>query len=146
MDDVKKIEATINSFYETISGEAGASRDWDRMRRLFAAGAGLISNPGDWPGDTEISVMGVETYIGKLATFLQEHDFYECGSNYMVENYGAIASVLSTYEARHSVGEMRPFKRGVNFIHLVKNRGEWQISSMVWMDESEDMPLPDQYQ
>ena len=41
-EDVKSMDAIMAAVYDVISGPAGQKRDWDRMRSLFAPGAGLL--------------------------------------------------------------------------------------------------------
>ena len=38
-EDWESPESIVHALYETISGDAGAKRDWDRYRDLFLEGA-----------------------------------------------------------------------------------------------------------
>ena len=40
--DVESVEAIVTAVYESISGDAGVPRDWDRFRSLFLPGARLM--------------------------------------------------------------------------------------------------------
>ena len=101
MDDTSSIESVIHAFYAVISGFAGEKRDWGRMRSLFLPGASLVPSSAV-SGASPPSAIDIEAYVQRLAGFLSQRDFFETGFVHRVEVYGNIASVISTYEARHT--------------------------------------------
>ncbi|UCG62310.1 MAG: hypothetical protein JSV52_03230 [Candidatus Zixiibacteriota bacterium] len=145
MNHLAAIKSRIDSFYEIISGTTGQVRDWDKMRSLFIPGAYVVICLSSKSKGATATVMGIDTYIENLARFLRDNDFHEIGIIHRTEIFGNIASVISTYEARHSPDEKDPMKRGVNFIHLCQDSGAWLITSMIWRDEDEECPLPEKY-
>jgi len=46
--DVASIDAILAALYDVISGPAGQTRNWDRMRSLFVPGARLNHPGGPW--------------------------------------------------------------------------------------------------
>ena len=144
MNDTSSIESVIHAFYEVISGLAGENRDWDRFRSLFSPGASLVPSSVVCSASLP-SATSIESYVQRLVDFLSQHDFYETGFIHRIEVYGNIASVISTYEARHTINESEPFKRGVNFIQMLNNGNRWWITSMVWRDEDRNNSIPEKY-
>jgi hypothetical protein len=144
MNDTSSIESVIHVFYEVISGLASEQRNWDRMRSLFAPGACLLPSSVAC-GTSPPSAIDIETYVQRLSGFLSQHDFFEIGFINHIEVYGNIASVISTYEARHSPTESKPFRQGVNFIQMLSDGNRWWLTSMMWRDESKDNSIPEKY-
>src|ERR1700730_5390954 len=78
--DVSSIDAIIKASYDTISGPAGAKRDWDRERSLFAPGARLIPTatvPGRNDVDLAPLILDVEAYIQRVEPLFADKGFYE---------------------------------------------------------------------
>lgn len=144
MNDTSSIESVIHTFYEVISGFANEKRNWDRMRSLLAPGASLIPSSVVC-GTSSLSAIDIETYIQRLTGFLSQHDFFETGFTHRIEVYGNIASVISTYEARHTPNESEPFRRGVNYIQMLSHGNRWWITSMIWRDEDKDNLITERY-
>jgi hypothetical protein len=144
MNDTSSIESVIHAFYEVISGFASEKRNWEKMRSLFVPGASLV--PSSVVCGTSLpSAIDIEAYIQRLAGFLSQYDFFETGLIHHIEVYGNIASVISTYEARHTPNEPEPFRRGVNFILLLSDGNRWWLTSMIWKDETKDNSIPEKY-
>jgi len=61
-----------------------------------------------------------------------------------VEQYGDIAHVFSTYEARQSEGGP-VILRGINSFQLVRHAGRWWMVSIMWQAETPQNPLPPEY-
>ncbi len=137
------IEQPIQAFYEVISGYAGQPRDLARLRSLFISGAKIIPS-SVVNGAAPQSAVEIDAYIERLAGFLGQHDFFETGIIQHVEVYDHIASVISTYEARHTPEDPLPFKRGVNYIHLLNDGTRWRLAGMIWCDEKKGIPIPEQ--
>jgi hypothetical protein len=89
--------------------------------------------------------MDVETYIASTASFFKEQGFHEWEIAKRVDQFGNIAHVFSTYEARHDPVDAEPFKRGINSIQLFFDGQRWWIMNMLWDNEREGNPLPEEY-
>ena len=143
--DVGSIDAILTAVYDVISGPAGKKRDWDRMRSLFIPGARLIPT-GPRPGNSYGSrVLTVEDYVARGTTLFDKEGFYEKEIARRTESFGQIAHVFSTYEARHSQDDAKPFIRGINSIQLMNDGKRWWIVTIFWQAEDMQNPLPEKY-
>ncbi len=137
--DVASVDAIMRAVYEVISGPAGAKRDWNRMRSLFTSNARLMPlAPNGLRSGT------VEDYINSSGPMLERDGFFEQEIARTVEQYGDIAHVFSTYQARRSANGP-VFMRGINSFQLVRHGGRWWVVSIMWQQEAPGRPIPPQY-
>ena len=61
-----------------------------------------------------------------------------------VEQYGDIAHVFSTYQARRTANGP-VFMRGINSFQLVRHGGRWWVVSIMWQQETPQRPIPAEY-
>jgi hypothetical protein len=143
--DVGSMDAILTAVYDVISGPAGKKRDWDRMRSLFIPGARLIPT-GPRPGGAYGSrVLTVEDYVTRGSALFEKEGFFEKEIARKTESFGQIAHVFSTYEARHSPDDAKPFIRGINSFQLMNDGKRWWIVTIFWQAEDEKNPLPEKY-
>jgi hypothetical protein len=141
--DVASVEATLAAVYDAISGPAGAPRDWERFRSLFAADARLIPTtrgPEGWLARTQT----VEEWIQAADGWFRENAFYEEEVARVVETYGHIAHAFSTYVSRRAPGA-DPFARGINSIQLFSDGARWWVVTIMWDHEANAGPVPERY-
>lgn len=143
--DVASVDAIIAALYDVISGPAGQRRDWNRMRSLFIPGARLIPTAQRREGGFAARVLDVEGYISSSGNYIETNGFFEREIARRTEQFGQIAHVFSTYEARHKADDPRPFMRGINSIQLLNDGQRWWVVTVFWQAESESNPLPAQY-
>lgn len=143
--DVNSIEAILAAVYDVISGPAGKKRDWDRMRSLFIPGARLIPTGPRQAGGYGSRVLSVEDYVVRGNEIFDKEGFFEKEVARRVETFGNIAHVFSTYEARHSPDDAKPFVRGINSIQLMNDGKRWWIVTIFWQAEDAKNPLPEKY-
>ncbi len=137
--DVASLDAIMAAVYDVISGPAGQRRDWNRMRSLFTVGARMMPH-----GARGLRVGTVEDYIATSGPLLEERGFFEREIGRVVEQYGDIAHVFSTYEARSAEG--RPvIMRGINSFQLVRHADRWWVVSIMWQAETPQTPIPERY-
>lgn len=129
-----EIKRLIDTFYEIISGKAGQERNWNRFKTLFFANAHLIPMKFDTNNNCITNPFDVESYIERLDTFLRTNDFYEYAINYEIKVFGKIAHVYSEYEAKASLDDDKPIKKGVNLVQLIHDGMVWKIVNMLWQD------------
>ena len=142
-EDVASPEAIIAAMYDTISGPAG-KRNWYRERSLFLDGARLIPIGKGVHKEGGLEVMSLEEWIEDAEPFLAENDFYEKEIMRQANRFGNLVQVFSTYEARHS--EDGPtIARGINSIQLLYKDNRWWIVTVMWDNESQDNPIPEEY-
>jgi hypothetical protein len=141
--DVASLDAIVAALYDVISGPAGAPRNWDRFRSLFAPGARLLPIVKPRPdGPSEVRVMSPEDYVGRASKTFEQSVFYEREVKREVQTFGGLTHVWSTYEARHASDEARPFMRGINSIQVLNDGTRWWIVTVMWQPETPAFPLP----
>ncbi len=143
--DVASIDAIIAAVYDVISGPAGAPRDWERMRSLFAP-EGRMAAVGMRPdGSFPLRMMTPDDYIARNTKAFATTGFFETELARRVETFGQVAHVFSTYEARHAANDAKPFMRGINSIQLVHDGKRWYVLSLLWRAEDPALQLPERY-
>lgn len=143
--DVTSIDSIIAAVYDVISGPAGKKRDWQRMRSLFIPGARMIPTGKNREGAIASTVVDVEGYITRSGNYLETNGFFEKETARRTEQYGHIAHVFSTYEARHKAEDKTPFMRGINSFQLMNDGKRWWVVTIFWEGETPDNPIPEKY-
>ncbi|HEY0320417.1 MAG TPA: hypothetical protein VGC66_05545 [Pyrinomonadaceae bacterium] len=144
-EDVASMDAIVAALYDVISGPAGKKRDWNRMRSLFIPEGRLMAVSPKKEGGFGYRLMDVEGYIKSSGNYLETNGFFEREASRVVEQFGQIAHVFSTYESRHMADDAKPFMRGINSIQLMNDGKRWWIVSVYWEGERTDNPLPEKY-
>jgi hypothetical protein len=143
--DVDTIEHIIHACYECISGPQGKEPDWKRQQTLFLPDA-RSARTGVLPsGKIGYKLMSTEEYVAQMHDWLTQNGFYETEIHRVVEQFGNIAQVFSTYESRKSPDDKEPFMRGINSFQLFHDGSRWWILNLVWRHESPDLPIPAKY-
>jgi len=146
--DTSTIGGVIDALYEVISFPPGGRPDWDGLRRLFAPGGRLIP-PKSKAGSPDL-VLDVEAFVawgeqvfehGEMRT----RGFYEHDTHRVIETFGDIAHVFSTYESRFTRDDPAPFERGINSIQLIRDGDRWLTLTLFWDVESSEKPIPEKY-
>lgn len=146
-DDVASPEAIVLATYDSIKRAPGEEFDWERFRSLFVANATLIPSTEQRNGGFDvISPEGFIEWIESVTTIGGPNDrgFTEEEVHHVVERYGDIAQVFSTYQ-KHFWDEDEVLGRGINSFQLVHNGGRWWIVSIIWDEEVGAGPVPEAY-
>ena len=143
--NVESLDAIMESLYSVISGDAGVKRDWDLFRYLFAEEAKLIPIQMNKKGETICRYLGPEDYIERSGSYIEENGFIEKEIHRMVESFGGLTHVWTTYEAFQSSTSKEPFMRGINSVQLYNDGTRWWIVNISWYAETPDQPLPPKY-
>lgn len=143
--DVETVSNILTALYDVISGPAGQTRNWDRMRTLFAADARLIPTGKRKDGTYEHRVFTLEQYIMNAKPYFEKEGFFEKEISRKTDQYGFVVQVFSTYESRHQATDATPFTRGINSIQLWNDGKRWWILSVFWQGETADHPIPEKY-
>ena len=139
--DLGDLSAVISAMYAMISGPAGP-RDWSVQERIFHPQARQMRTGVDQDGKPWIKIMSLDEYVADTREFFAANDFHEIEIGRGVLEFGNIAHAWSAYEARRSLTDAKPERRGVNSIQLYRNeRGHWQIMSMIWDNERPGLSL-----
>jgi hypothetical protein len=142
--DVATVDGIMAALYDTISGPAGKVRDWDRLRSLFRNDGRMVVHSAGKDGVINTRVLSLEDYITRVTPVFAKEGFYESELARKGEEFGQIAQVFSTYEARHAPAD-KPFVRGINSIQLVNDGQRWWISQLLWQPVGQNTPLPERY-
>jgi hypothetical protein len=144
--DVESIDAILKAVYGVISGPAGQKRDWDRFRSLFLPGAKLIpvfkSEEGEGMGHL---MWSPEEYVERAASRLEAEGFFEVEIHRVVERFGPVVHLFSTYESRRKADDVKPFARGINSFQLMNDGKRWWVVNIFWTSERPDLPIPENY-
>lgn len=143
-EDVATSEALVAALYDVISGPKGQARDWNRFRSLFAPGARMIPSGKRPDGTQGFRVLTPEEYIARSEKLLVEEGFRERELHRVVERFGPLVHVFSTYEGTRE-GDTKLFVRGINSIQAVYDGKRWWLLTVSWTPETPDEPLPSKY-
>ena len=143
-EDVASVDSIVAALYDSISGPIGQARDFDRLRSLFMPD-GRMASIGGKNGTWAPRMMSVEGYIERNQRVLVEKGFFETEVSRVTEQFGQLAHVFSTYEARLGSKESAPAMRGINSIQLYHDGSRWWIMSLVWRAEDDKLKLPERY-
>ena len=143
--DGASVDSTVAALYDVISGPAGAPRNWNRMRALFAPDAKLMVITPTREGGFGLRTMTVEDYISRNMSAFNTSGFFEREIARSTESFGQLAHVFSTYELRRAPNDAKPFMRGINSIQLAHDGKRWWIANLVWRAEDSGLALPERY-
>ena len=143
--DVASIDAIVAALYDVISAPAGAPRDWDRMRSLFAPEGRMGAMVARPDGSYVLRAMSPDDYIARNTKAFATMGFFETEKARTTETFGQIAHVFSTYEARHAKDDAKPFMRGINSIQLIHDGKRWYVLNLIWQAEDAKLQLPERY-
>lgn len=143
--DVGSIDQIVKAVYNVISGDAGVKRDWNRFRSLFHPKATMTPTQKNREGKTVAVVITPEDYVARSGPYLEKEGFHEREIARRVEQYGNIAHVFTTYEAKHKLSDEKPFLRGINSLQLFNDGTRWWVLTIAWSAETPETPLPEKY-
>jgi len=141
VEAVSTIEGIVKASYETISGGAGAPRQWGRDRTLFAPSVRYISLSKNKAGEVNARTSDYQEYLDESDDFLVKEGFTEVELGREIKRFGNVATVLSSYEGRvQSTGKV--VTRGVKIFSLYFDGKRWWIQTMMWDEEGPGNPIP----
>ena len=140
-----EIRALVTELYALVSGPGDQPRDWARQQALFMPDARLIRTVLDGEGRPQAERIAIADYGANFERKLGGRAFYEVEIHAIVEQFGRIAHVFSSYEAFADAACAQFLKRGINSIQLYHEDGRWRITSMVWDDERPGLQMPSRY-
>lgn len=143
--DVGSIDGIVAALYDVISGPAGQKRNWDRMRTLFIPEARLIPTGMRADGTSGRHVLSVEDYINTSGPFLEKNGFFEIEIGRKTDQFGNVVQIFSSYAAKKTQADEKPFMRGINSIQLWNDGTRWWIITILWQNESAGVPIPEKY-
>jgi hypothetical protein len=129
--DPRGLDIVLQTLYDSISGPAGATRDWARNDDLYAPGARLMIAHRGADGVVELETLTVEQFRASRDPLFRSTDFFEVEVGREVAVHGAVAHVMSAYEARRTA-DGPAFASGHNSLQLVFSAGRWWVLSCLW--------------
>lgn len=145
--DVASPESIVSATYEAIQRAPGDEYSWDRFRSLFLAEATLVPNTEQSGGS--LRILSPEDFValvdsGTVIGGPDDRGFVEEELHQVVERYGDVAQVFSTYQ-KHFWEDDQILGRGINAFQLVYNDDRWWIVSIAWDEEIGAGPIPEAY-
>jgi hypothetical protein len=136
---MKDLDSIIAEMYDQVCFEAGKRPDWERQKRIFAAGARMVrvNDNGVFDFDMESYRINFEEMIdsGEMPSFWEGEIWRE------TRLFDDVAHVLSAYETRRTRGG-ELLNQGVNSIQLFRRDGRWWVSAMIWRREGASVRIP----
>jgi hypothetical protein len=143
--DVASIDALLDAYYASTSGNPGQPRQWDRFKSLFVPDARLIAVRPGGDGSSGAGFLTVSDYVGANKNYFEKGGFFDREVGRKTEEFASIASVWSTFESRHKSDDATPYVRGIAAMQLMKDKNRWWIVNVVWDFERPDAPVPAKY-
>ncbi|WP_422079373.1 hypothetical protein [Ulvibacterium sp.] len=138
-EDVETLSGIIASAYDGISGEAGTSRQLEKIKALYAPNAIIFKNTSI-EGKPSREVLTVAEFYEGMGE-VRESGFFEEEINREIRIFGTIAHVWSTYQVRHAKNGP-VIRRGINSLQLHFKDNRWWILSWGWDGENEENKIP----
>lgn len=138
-EDVKSPEAIIQALSDTISGEAGKPRDWNRFKSLFVPGSGrMIVVRHRKTGPADLTILSTDDYQARAGN----QTFYEKPIAYEKQSFGHLTHVYESYAIFHTPTDTTPQARGVNSWELLNDGTRYWVLQIYWDTERPDNPIP----
>lgn len=138
--DVGTIGDIVRASYETISGPAGAPRQWRRDSTLYAPSATFVALD-ERGGRVQVTTMTPQQYRLLNDSALVARGLFETEIGRHIERFGDVAQVRSVSVVRRtSHGPVEA--RYVNYFQLYWDGGRWWIAGMVWDRERAGARIP----
>jgi hypothetical protein len=145
------MDAIVKALYDGVSHAPGKDGDWAKLRAIFLPGARLT--PPKRPGG-EFTFFSAEEFIDRVSKGIAarsapgaggDKGFVEREIARRTDCFGNVCQLFSTYAARYTAADEKPFLRGINSIQLVKDGNRWWIANVVWDQEGPDKEIPAAY-
>jgi hypothetical protein len=140
--DATSVDAVIEGLYASISGPAGAPRDWELFHYLMHPSGQLISMRTDEEGEAAHTVMSPEDFVERVGPNFVENGFFDLELGYNQDEFGHMVHRFSAYASRRAADDPEPYSRGVNSFQLLWDEGRWWIISILWDGERPQNPIP----
>jgi hypothetical protein len=147
--EAASVDAILAALYAGVSHPPNEQPDWSHLRTICLKEARFIP-PQRPTGEfvflsTEDFITRVSSGIASRAPKKEDMGFFEREISRKADCWGNICQVFSTYEGRHLPADAKPFVRGINAIHLVKDGNRWWVVNVFWDQESPEKPISAAY-
>jgi len=142
-EDVATLDGILDAYYEVVSRPAGVPADRERDHWIHHPDA-LVAVPGaESGGETVFRTMTLDEFHD-LYGGAAEEPFYEWEVYRVVQRFGNVAHVWSTYVSSREPGG-DPVDRGINSIQLIHERDRWWITSWIFDQERAGTDIPAEF-
>lgn len=136
-------EKLANKMLEFITFEKGEVKDWDDYRNLFLPEANKLSfrpKHGE-PLSRQVRSSNLEEFVRYGSAGYSKNGFEEYAIGVDVNEFNGIASVFQSFYCKNGDGSYEA--RGVNSYQMVYLNGRWWIANTMFINETDDVKLPD---
>ena len=141
--DVSTLDAIIEAYYDIVSGPAGEVADRARDKFIHRPDALVAITGVNQDGEGVISTMTIDEYHDRAGGPRRE-PFYEYELHRLVQRFGNVAHVWSTYASSRTPGG-EPYARGINSIQLYFDGDRWWVTNWIFDSERSGNPIPAEY-
>lgn len=132
-------EQAVSTLWAALSNDPGGHADVVSLRRIFHADAVVFG--GRYKDGTPVLRRSTaEAFLQPFAR-VSEKGFYECEIQRVVQVYDRFAVVYSVVESRTDPSSLAPDFVGVNSIQLYQVESQWQILSLYYHVQKDDLPI-----
>ena len=143
-EDISSIDGIMKAFYEVLSGPKGQPRQWSRDRTLYISDVRFVAMAEDEHRKPVAQIASHQQFVDYADPELVGKGFFEKEIHRVVQRFGNIAHVFSTYESRR-IADGPVIARGINSVELFWDGKRWWVAAKTWDDERPDNPIPREY-
>jgi len=140
-DDVASVDGLMRAFYEVVNVRPEAPRQWGRDRTLYGPWVRFVATSTAANGAPQVEVWDHQQLVNESEPLVRR-GFREREIHRSTRVYGHIAHIDSTYETEYASPSGLQRSRGVNSIEMYFDGKRWWISSVMWMTEAPQAPIP----
>lgn len=136
-------DSLVKELYHSVTFEAGASPDWDKVRSMFIKEAIVVLRTSQ----ESTTIFSVEEFVQDFVNFIDKANVKQTGFLEEIIRikpivFGDMAHILVLYEASIP-GSPRPPQKGVDSFQLLKKDGRWWIVSITNEIPTQKNPVPE---
>lgn len=124
----------VRELYRLVSGPAGASKNWSRLRELHAPGA-IITVPQHVEDRVEARTYNVDGFVALNDRLFAQRGFFETELRQESRQFGHVAHVWSAYASSEQPAG-QPYAYGINSFQLLNDGTRWCLLSATWDGEA----------
>jgi hypothetical protein len=140
--DDSAITKAVHDAYAAISFKKGEKPRYSEIKNYFIPQAQLINFRTD-----TAQVTNLDQFVNLYQQFIEGNHislFYEEELFGRTEQFGRVAHRISTYKTYLNRLDTIE-ERGVNSFQLIKTKGGWKVSSIIWDVEKPALKIPEYY-
>jgi hypothetical protein len=133
-------DQAVSMLWRALSNDPGHSADVLTLKRIFHEDAVVFG--GRYKENIpKVKRTMINDFI-KSQESISGKGFYECEISRVIKTYDRFAVAYSVVESRTDKTALKPNAVGVNSIQLYKVGSQWQILSLYYHLEKQELPIP----